>query len=457
MTKISAKIQNLIGCGVIIALLLIGTTVYVLWSAYSFVRSINSFNEKSLPSELIEPRILTGNGFFTRTELFKLDKNEHIKTIGKSINVKDEKERQKLIGSETAKTIYGFSDLDLCGNEIIAAGEFGAYVFNLEGELKREILFEPTIKKIRIGWYEQNSYEQNLTNLKIVELKKGEACGFISFDMSAGVTVYNDQGNIIWNYGKRDVEVSGIWIKDKDVNAEKEKYVLRAAAGDLDNDGIVEFVVSQNNDGIRAFKYDGAEIWFQADKFAYNRFLIVDFENNLNQLLEYGSNSKIRDKSGNVIKSFRGSENYLISNQPDGNKQIQFVDLNDNKLIVKNANGENILQAEAPLSEIKLDVPRKIEIPFDSENSYIDDSENVYHPKSVWFNLQKGKPQYLAVIGKFIGLPRSQFYVYDEKGNLVYQEILPENAETIAVLPNQDGMDNILIAGKDTIWKFSAN
>jgi hypothetical protein len=70
--------------------------------------------------------------------------------------------------------------------------------------------------------------------------------------------------------------------------------------------------------------------------------------------------------------------------------------------------------------------------------------------------LQKNKTKFLAIIGAFIGLPRANFYVYTSEGKLVYHELLPQGAKTIAVLPHESGNDAILIGGKETIWKFDA-
>jgi hypothetical protein len=78
------------------------------------------------------------------------------------------------------------------------------------------------------------------------------------------------------------------------------------------------------------------------------------------------------------------------------------------------------------------------------------------YPKAILVALRKGEPKYLAVVGSFIGIPRANLYVYDGKGGLVYHELLPEDVETIASMPAGDGVEHILIGGKDTIWKYAA-
>lgn len=456
LTKLSPKTQNLIGCGVITAILLIGVVSYGLWSVYSFFKNINTSAETPLPEELQQARVVTGGDFLVKAEVFKLSDEPYAQTIGKSVLISDEKERAKIVASSTARRFHNFSDLRLCGGELIAAGKFGAFAFDLEGKFKREILFKPTTEKIKIWWFEHNTYKQNLNHLQIVELKKNEPCGFIAYDSVAGATIYNDKGNIIWNYGKENSDLSELWAEKSD-DAEEDKYVLAATVGDLDGDESSEFIVAVNNDGVHAFNSSGSQKWFQPDDFPNGEFLITNLNSAENWLVKCGSRSKILDKNGNIVKSLKANDRCFVIKAEDGNNRLQFVDLNDNRLTLSNEDGAEILQADAPLSNIKLKEPRKVDVPFHSELSFTEDSESVYKPECIWANLQDGKDKYLAVVGDFTGLPRAQFYIYDAKGKLVYQEILPESAETITVLPNRNKTESIVVGGKNTIWKYSAH
>lgn len=68
--------------------------------------------------------------------------------------------------------------------------------------------------------------------------------------------------------------------------------------------------------------------------------------------------------------------------------------------------------------------------------------------------MKRDKPEYLAIVAVFIGIPRANLYIYEPNGTLVYHELLPEKAETIAVLPGENGLEQLLVGGKDTIWKY---
>jgi hypothetical protein len=139
-------------------------------------------------------------------------------------------------------------------------------------------------------------------------------------------------------------------------------------------------------------------------------------------------------------------------------------------MILSDINNNILLQPAAPLSEIerkfeKPNVPSPTPIdlgngmrvvPVPMGEGFGSNIEGVYQPKAVQVKLQKDKPKYLAIVAPFIGIPRAHFYVYDEKGTLVYHELLPEEAETITVLPTTTTTEEILVGGKDTIWKFTS-
>ena len=190
--------------------------------------------------------------------------------------------------------------------------------------------------------------------------------------------------------------------------------------------------------------------WFQPDEFASDRLKIIDINGDgKNELIEIGR--KVRDGiDGKVIREMKGDDKsaILMVEGKDKKKSFLFCDFHENKLACKDESEKNTIESNAPLSEVKNDN-------IQTNNPYATNSERIYKPNAVWINLKKDKPKYLAIVGSFIGVPRSNFYLYDEKGALVYHELLPEDAETIAVLPNESGNESILVGGKDTIWKFS--
>ena len=453
------KTRNiLIVVGVILAIFVAGIA-YSGYRMYSFVSRVTA--PKEIPGELREAKVFKGAEFLTKTDFFKLEEGSLLKAIGKGAQTDDEKERARISQSETAKKFYNFADIKVFGDEVIAAGVFGAYVLDLNGNLKREILFEPTVEKINIAGFEQEDYKTDLDNLRIVALEK-DKFGFSSFGSLQGFSAYDSNGDRIWNYGKENIELTKLWQDEKasEKDYEKSTHVLQAAVGDLDGDSIAEYIVTRKSDGIRAFDRHGNERWFEKDDFPSARLSVMDVDGDgTNELLEVGNKSKIRDANGKIIRELKGGSltDAMLFNIDSQTKRKLFIfcNVHNNKLTCEDENESPFMSGDAPLSDIPRKNPQKIGIPGQPESTVTDASENVYKPQAVWVNLQKDK-RYLAIVGAFIGIPRAHFYVYDETGTLVYHELLPEEAETIAVLGAIDQKQEVLVGGKNTIWKFSA-
>ncbi|PYS98162.1 MAG: hypothetical protein DMF63_17235 [Acidobacteria bacterium] len=442
--------RNLLIIGGILISITIGLAGLGIYKVYSFFTTMGLNRE--VPAELKDARITTGAGFLTRTEFFKLDKPGLLKTIGESSKHADEKERQKVLSAQTARSIYNFSDLQLIGDSIIAVGEFGGFVFDLDGNLKSQILFDPSTEIVKVGPFEKATYQPSLDNLRIVRLDR-DHFGFLSFGSTQGLRIFDDKGTEIWRVGKEILDV-GELLNDSDKNYEKSRHVLEATVGDLDNDGISEYVVATKNEGIRAYDRSGKELWLQPDEFASHKLEVLDIDHDgKNELLEIGK--AVRDGNGKIIRDSKIDGDAIVLADDGKESKIQFADIFDGKLTLSSEDGEKLFASDAPLSEIKKE-PKRVDVP-GTGVSYTDDADSVAYPKAALVQLHEGKPKYLAVIASFIGLPRANFYVYDADGVLVYHELLPEDAETIAVLPNSAGKDTILIGGKDTIWKYAAN
>jgi len=446
----TTKVRNFLIVGGVLATIVIGLIGVGLYKVYSFFSMIGLNRE--IPAELKDARVTKGGEFLTRSDFFKLDTPGLLKTIGDGSKIPDEKEREKVVKSQTARGIYNFSDLQVIGDSIIATGEFGGFVFDLNGNLKRQILFDPSTERIKIGPIEKEVYQTSLNNLTIVRLDRDHT-GFLSFGSIEGARIFDDNGKEIWTVGKETADL-GRALSDSDEEYKKSKHVLEATVGDLDNDGIGEYVVATKNEGIRAYDRSGKEIWLQPDEFASRKLAVFDLDRDgKNELLEIGH--AVRDGSGKIIREMKTLGDAWVLAEGKKEYSIQFADIYHGKISLSAENGDKLFESDAPLSEIKK-TPQQRTVP-GTDTSYTDDSDTVAYPKAAWVQLREGKPKYLAVIASFIGLPRSNFYVYDSAGVLVYHELLPEDAETIAVLPTGNGTDNILIGGKDTIWKYAAN
>lgn len=446
MTSKTKNILIILSVLVVIGLGVVGYGAYKIYSLFTHFGS-----NREVPPELQQARITVGEGFLTRTEFFKLEEGGVLKAIGEGSRIPDEKEREKKVNANVARGIYNFADLQVVGQEIIAVAEFGGFFFDVTGNLKKEIYFEPVAEKLTIGPYEHQSYQSRASNLRIVRLDSSKV-GFLSFDSTQGVLVFDENGNQIWSHGKKDVDLASL-VKDPEAEYEKSTHVMQAAVGDLDGDGVSEYVVARKNDGLRAYDKSGKERWFQPDEFPSTKLDIIDLDGDGKaEVIEIGE--RIRDGNGKIIRETKGSDSdaYLVVEAKDGKAELQFASFYEGDFTYSSENGEKLFNTHAPLSSIKKK-PENVDVP---GNADIDD-ESVAFPKAAWVGFRKNEPKLLAVIASFILLPRSNFYVFDKTGRLIYHELLPEKAETLTILPTTDGEEDILIGGKNTIWRYSAN
>jgi hypothetical protein len=445
------KTRNILIVLGVFAAILIGLVGFGMYSIYSFVSRIAAGRE--LPPELIEARITKGAGLLRRSEFFKLDESGWMETIKETSKTQDEKEQHRIMNARTARSVHNFSDLRVVGDTVVAVAEFGGFFFDFNGNLKNEITFEPTTARVKIGPIESDTYQPSTDNISIVLLDR-EHIGFLSHGYVQGARVFDHDGNEIWSTGKEILDVGGL-LEEHQGRSDASKPVWEAAVGDLDNDGVSEYIVARSNDGIRAYDRAGKERWFVPNEAPTRKLVVFDLNGDgENEFIEVGGS--IRDKNGKVIREMddRSGDAFLfVENKTE--YEMRFADISERRLTYMDAKGQKLFDAELPLSEVKSVEPTRIDIA--GEEGYTYDTERIAYPKAVLVRIQKDKPKYLAIVAGYIGLSRANFYLLDEKGTLVYHELLPEEAETIAALPSGDGVDDILIGGKNTIWRYAAN
>ena len=444
-----------------------GYGVYRLYKFFDYAA-----REPEMPAEIKEPRVLKGGDFLTKKEFFKLDRSGILETIAKGAGIKDEEERQKFTHRQTAKNIYNFSDIKVIGYEIIAVGEFGAFVFELNGSLKHEVAFDLVNEKIKLGPYESDNYQSHLNNIRIVRLDADEY-GFLSFGSMQGVRVFDRKGHQIWTYGKEDMDFSSLRHDEKalDEKWEKSTYVMAAAVGDLDNDGVSEYIVAKKNDGIRAFDREGNEKWFQPQEFPSKHLEVFDLDGDgTNELVQLGESVR-SGIDGKFIREMKSGSNdtFLFAEDKKKKKVMLTCDVDKITFSCIDEKGDKFFEGAAPLNGLKSAEPTPepraastpiyydngtAAVPMDSGSGTYMETESIYKPRAVWVTLKKDKPKYLAVVGAYITIHRANLYIYAPDGTLVYHELLPEQAETIAVVPGENGMEELLVGGKDTIWKY---
>lgn len=423
------------------------------WLVYKISDGLGSVLDREVPGPLKESRVMIGSEQFSRSVFFTKDSNAST----------DRMRTKRDIDSMVAKSIYGFSDLKLIDDKLIAAGEFGAYVFDRDGNLERTITFAPVAMKVDLFGIEFNSDQHASDDIQIARLAPNRV-GFYSIGSTHGFRVFDENGEALWSMGSETLKIGETFKDEKERSKEIEKghHVLEGTIGDLDNDGIAEYVVARNSDGVRAYRQNGDEIWFLPDEFPSDKLFVADTDSDgTNELVSLGHNTTIRRGNGKIVReasqTVTANDSFTIGvDRVSGKNVALFCEILQLKFECQDIEGRKIVSGDAPLSEVPTAESTRVDIPGHPELSYLRNSESIYKPKIIIAKLEKDRPPYYVSVGAFIGIPRANLYIWNSYGKLVYHELLPEDAETIALLPTENGPNQVLIGGKNTIWKLAS-
>ena len=392
----------------------------VVWFVYSiFTGALIGYQPPPTPAQLKEPRIVIGKNFLSRSEFVKTAFLEKFKGVGAISDV--------AVGEFDPHP----------GLDVVVAGSSGALVFDRDGVQQGRTVFQFKTSDVKLGPFKTPKVDMMLGDVKVVDLEGDGVCEYLARGGLDGGAVFDHQGTMMWTYGKYT----------------KGKTAIRdLAVGDLDGDGIAEFVVSWN--GIEVFDKSGKRRSQLPEKYSGSPIEVVDTNGDgKNDIVSAGGALNIRDSTGRVIKNldlpvYLGQ--FSLCKMP-GRKTPVMLAVEDGTLWLIDFEGKTVAQFNAPLSK------------FDDTVHRIGDEEihgtSVYKSQGIWIKLAKDRPEYLAVINEFAGLDRSVFDIFTPAGELVYQEVLPEECMSIAILPPADpaGVQELLVAGERTVWRYQVS
>ncbi|HEV2914111.1 MAG TPA: hypothetical protein VGX92_12595 [Pyrinomonadaceae bacterium] len=399
------------------------------------------FNGRELPPELREARVITGADFLSRSEFYRANKGGRWRDL---LDPNKLKSRLDSIADVSVGQLDGRPGVD-----IGLAGRFGLTLLDGQGKVKERITYQFEKGSIALGPVKLEREKNSFSQLRVVDIEGDGVCEILGYDGIDGAAIFNHQGRVLLSRGAYDEGSSSIY---------------EVTAGDLDGDGVLEFIASWGYEpwtGMELFDRFGNSKWRLEEEYKPGECEVVDVDgDDRAEIVEESSGKlKIRDAQGKVLREVQMPV-YLwhlsLCSRPDGSGPPQNLAVREGSLWLIDLDGKNFSQFAAPLSEIKLEKPRRIiepGIPASSE----DYKEQVFRAEGVWVRLKKDQPKYLAVIASFAALDRSLLYVYDEQGKLVYHEILPEDCDAIAKLPSEnDSREDILVSGKKTVWRYAA-
>lgn len=399
------------------------------------------FGMREPPPELREAKIIIGADFLTKSEFYQ---------TGKRSSWRDLLDPYKLKSRFDSIRDIAVGQLDgQPGLDIGLVGRFGITLLDKQGNVKERINYQFEKKTVTLGPFKSEQERDSFNVMRIVDIENDGMCEILGYDGIDGAVLFNHQGHVLFSRGEY---------------GEGKSSIKEVAAGDIDGDGVLEFVASWGHEpwaGIELFDRYGISKWRLEEEFKPGQMEVVDVngDGKVEFVEEDGDDLKIRDAQGKVIGNVKMPV-YLwhlsLCSRPDGQGPPQNLAVREGSLWLIDLDGKNFSKFDAPLSRIKLEKPREVAMPGVSTPVTFD-TEQVYRARGIWVKLKKDQPKYLAVIANFGALDRSLFYVYDEQGKLVYHEILPEECNAVVSLSsdNDSGSENILVGGENTVWRYT--
>jgi hypothetical protein len=158
----------------------------------------------------------------------------------------------------------------------------------------------------------------------------------------------------------------------------------------------------------------------------------------------------IKDAQGELLKKIEYPfflSRFVLCQLPD-KKDLSLVEVDDGFLWITDFIGKPYYKFQAPLSQFT-SATRRDPLGFLEETS-------VYGIQGQWGKFLKDQPECFALVTRFAALDVSVFYIYNQAGQLLYQEVLPDECKAIALVPQTDANSTptMFLMGRKTVWRY---
>jgi hypothetical protein len=295
--------------------------------------------------------------------------------------------------------------------DLMVAGDKGVQFLDLKGNMVKAIQFSAPF----------------FSAIEAVQLDKSGNFGFLTRDesWSGPVLLFDDRGREIWSYGSR-------FFSGAD----------DSVAGDIDGDGRPEFAVAAQFK-IHLINRDGREIWSSHDLNIWHLELLPASGGEPGKILHSNAGGElvVQDPKGHEIAKYlpgRYVGHFSITRwgsetQPTHilapNETTSETDPRRREFFVLDSRGKIMSHFESPLGALLSDL-EGTSVFFLDNNSY-------------YALLQSYRPAH-----------RSMLSLFDEKSQLVYQEVLDENCGAVASALVESN-ESLLVGCEDKIFDYS--
>ena len=263
------------------------------------------------------------------------------------------------------------------------------------------------------------TFNCRLDRLSILPSTDAAGCQFIDRgSWSSNATLFAHDGAQLWTYGGS----SG---------------VDDMAAGDVDGDGRLEFVVGFNGGGgVHLLDNQGKKRWQQADGNVWH-VEIADLDGTGHQQILHScaaGEMVLRDKDGNVIRRLHPPNyfsQFAVCPWPDSAGAQRVICAGEAGIFVIDATGQAVATLSAP------------------------DAAELNDLFATPVRLAAGQPASFAVVLSYRHWDRSVLYVYDAKRTLVYEEVIAGPCGAVTALPTGSAdAEALLVGGTANLWRY---
>jgi hypothetical protein len=189
-------------------------------------------------------------------------------------------------------------------------------------------------------------------------------------------------------------------------------------------------------DGILLLSPEGKQVWKQQDGNVWHVEIAPSDDSTGNVIVHSNARGQItrRDANGNVLARNQPEiyfDNFSLTAWKDDPLQDKLIAAKQSSFYVLALDGKTVARLPAP--EIVTDTAEVNGIPI---------------------RFSKDAPYYAALVHYFLW-NRAVLYIYDEKDESVYSEIIDQNCAALSSIKGPKGNEELLLGCDGTVWKYS--